>query len=444
MLETRLPSPTVNFVDEYCAAYQTLFPQVRSFEAFKHLHLGMISDIKRKSLPAIAKVVGLDNEQSLHHFLTESPWLAADLMTERIRIILKMLGKREIALIIDDTGDRKKGKKTAYVKRQYIGNLGKVENGIVAVTAYGVFEGITFPLMAEVYKPVERLEKGDNYRSKPQIAAGIIRQLKEFGINFKLVLADSFYGESESNFIKILEELELNFAVAIRSNHVVWLQPGERARWNKWRKFDRVFSDGKTENRWIQEIIFGRRGSIQYWIITTDPTTMPSNSTWYIMTKIPGVKYKQVGNLYGLRNWVEYGLKQSKDELGWADFRMIDYSQIQKWWEVVMSAYLMVSLHTNPLSPDLTSKLDDSIAPIVKRFDSHAQWNQGTGWKNTLNNLRLVIQPFIFFNLIKHWLKVFPIPHLSLGFSRLIALMNYFPGAIPTATPDKMFLFSSA
>jgi len=58
----------------------------------------MISDIKSKSLPAIAKVVGLDNEQSLHHFLTESPWLAADLMTERLRIILRMLGEREIVL----------------------------------------------------------------------------------------------------------------------------------------------------------------------------------------------------------------------------------------------------------------------------------------------------------------------------------------------------------
>ena len=444
MLEPRLPSPTVNFVDEYCAAYQTLFPQVRSYEAFKHLHLGMISDIKRKSLPAIAKVVGLDNEQSLHHFLTESPWRAADLMTERIRIILKMLGEREIVLIIDDTGDRKKGKKTAYVKRQYIGNLGKVENGIVAVTAYGVFEGITFPLIAEVYKPVERLEKGDTYRSKPQIAAGIIRQLKEFGINFKLVLADSFYGESESNFIKILEELELNFVVAIRSNHVVWLQPGERARWNKWRKFDRVFSDGRSETRWIQEIIFGQRGSIQYWAITTEPTTLPPNSTWYIMTKIPGVKYKQVGNLYGLRNWVEYGLKQSKNELGWADFRMTDYSQIQKWWEVVMSAYLMVSLHANPLNPTLASKSLSSINPIVRRFNSHPRWDKGSGWKNILNNLRLVIQPYIFFNLIKPWLKVFPIPHLSLSFSRLIALMNHFPGAIPTATSNKVFLFSSA
>jgi len=30
------------------------------------------------------------------------------------------------------------------------------------------------------------------------------------------------------------------------------------------------------------------------------------------MTKIPGVKYKDIGNLYGYRNWVEYGLKQSK------------------------------------------------------------------------------------------------------------------------------------
>lgn len=90
------------------------------------------------------------------------------------------------------------------------------------------------------------------------------------------------------------------------------------------------------------------------------------------MTKVPGIKYKQVGNLYGLRNWVEYGLKQSKDELGWADFRLTDYSQIKKWWEVVMSAYLMVSLHTNPLNPAPTSKLDDSIAPIVKKFDSHA------------------------------------------------------------------------
>lgn len=110
-----------------------------------------------------------------------------------------------------------------------------------------------------------------------------------------------------------------------------------------------------------------------------------------------------------------------------------------------MSAYLMVSLHANPFNREPTSKPLSSIAPIVKRFDSHPRWDKGSGWKNILNNfLGLVIQPFIFFNLIKPKLKVFPIPHLSLGFSRLIALMNHFPGAIPTQSSDRVFLFSSA
>ena len=55
MVEPRAPAPTVKFVDEYCQLYQNLFPEVRSFEAFKYLHLGIVSDIKRKTLPAIAQ-----------------------------------------------------------------------------------------------------------------------------------------------------------------------------------------------------------------------------------------------------------------------------------------------------------------------------------------------------------------------------------------------------
>jgi hypothetical protein len=49
---------------------------------------------------------------------------------------------------------------------------------------------------------------------------------------------------------------------------------------------------------------------------------------------------------------------------------------------------------------------------------------EAKGWKNWLNNLRLILQPFFSFNLIFKWLKVFPIPRLSLGFSMLIAKMN--------------------
>ncbi len=74
---------------------------------------------------------------------------------------------------------------------------------------------------------------------------------------------------------------------------------------------------------------------------------MPENSTWYVMTEIPELKYKDVGNLYGYRNWVEYGLNQSKNELGWADFRLIKYQDIEKWWELVFSVYLLVSLEAD-------------------------------------------------------------------------------------------------
>jgi SRSO17 transposase len=166
MVEPRTPHPTVQFVDTYCQMYQHLFPEVRSFEAFKYLHVGLISDIKRKTLPAIAKVVGLENEQSLHHFISESPWQVKMLRQQRLEIILKILSGRSIILIIDDTGDKKQGQTTDYVKRQYIGNLGKTENGIVAVTAYGYVEGITLPLTFEGYKPKERLKQEDKYLTR--------------------------------------------------------------------------------------------------------------------------------------------------------------------------------------------------------------------------------------------------------------------------------------
>jgi SRSO17 transposase len=86
MARPRLARQTINFIDEYCAAYRNLFSDVRSFEAFKHLHIGMISDLKRKTLPAIAEIVGLPNSQSLHHFLSKSPWSALQRQKPEVRV----------------------------------------------------------------------------------------------------------------------------------------------------------------------------------------------------------------------------------------------------------------------------------------------------------------------------------------------------------------------
>ena len=280
----RAPKPTVGFVDQYCAYYREVFPEVRSFEQFTALHVGLLTDIPRKTLPAIARTVGVDDAQSFHHFLTRSPWEVATFRQKRLDLIKAVLKGRAFILCIDETGDKKKGKTTDYVARQYIGNLGKIENGIVSVNAYGVLDAITFPLGFAVFKPQKRLKQEDQYKTKPHIAIELIHTLKQQGFHFEVVLADSLYGES-GDFIAALQKLDLQFVVAIRENHGVWMLPGQRLRYTTWSTFARVFSNGDTEPRYIREIIFGQRRAIRYYHITTDVVEQPPESTWLITQK---------------------------------------------------------------------------------------------------------------------------------------------------------------
>lgn len=433
MIAPRKAARTVQFVDDYCAAYEDIFPEVRSFESFKYLHVGMISQIKRKSLPEIAKVVGLKNEQALHHFLTESPWEINRLVERRLSLTLSMLKGETFILVIDETGDKKKGNSTDYVSRQYIGNLGKVENGIVSVNAYGVLGTIVFPLTFKIFKPKTTLIEGDIYKTKPELAGEIIQELRKIGFKFEVVLADCLYGESKT-FRKVLDECELKYVLAVRSNHQAWTE-AEKDKNTEWYTFDRIFANGKEQVYYIQEIICSGQEDLRYWKITKDIFKERKNTTWYLMTNLPGEIKQTVGNTYGFRNWIEYGLKQAKNELGWADFRLTNYDQIQKWWEIVCCVYLMVSWHA--IERELANKAkteQESISSLSQKepevYNRHEWWNFTLGWKSTLSNLYLIIQPYVFFNLLKPWLDVFHIPLLKNGFISLQNFMNQFQGYI--------------
>lgn len=429
--------PTVTLIDEYCSSYKDLFPEVRSYECFKYLHLGIISAIKRKSLPEIAKVVGIKSAQSLHHFIAKSPWSIIEIQERRLSKTLSTLKGKKITVVIDETGDRKKGKKTDYVARQYLGSVGKIDNGIVSVNAYGVYENITFPLIFKIFKPKGTLKPGDTYKTKIELASSIVTELINFGFKIELVLADSLYGEA-SSFIQTLEKFKLPWVLAIRSNHGVWMPDNQKIRANKWCKFERIFSNQQSETRYIREIIFGQRSKRTYWEITTDTETMPENSTTLIMTNIQekASKLKKIlGNLYGLRTWVEYSFRQCKQELGWTDYRFTQYEEIKKWWEIIFSAYWMISSHSkifsrlnnSQSSSDFNTASNNTITNLVL----HPQWSTQGGWKTTLNNLRLIIQPTILLWLIVPWLEVFPNHYLLLGFHKLIALINQFSPYFP-------------
>jgi hypothetical protein len=81
----------------------------------------------------------------------------------------------------------------------------------------------------------------------------------------------------------------------------------------------------------------------------------------------------------------------------------------------------------HPLSFITSSSSSAKNFSLLHRFEQHQNWDEKNGWQSHLNNLRLILQPLISFNLIQQWLKVFPIPQLSTGLARLKALMNFYP-----------------
>lgn len=435
MNQVRQPIATIGFIDDYCLLYRSLFADLRSYECFKLLHVGILSPLHRKSLPEIAKLTGLNDAQSLHHFLRDAVWDVDQLRTIRLHLIQQQIAQRPISLCIDETGDVKKGETTDYAARQYIGNLGKTANGIVSVNAYAVVDGITYPLLFRIYKPKSRLKTDELYQSKPQIAIEMIRQIQALGFVIERVLADSLYGES-GDVIRTLQQLKLPYIVAIRSNHSVLMPKSQRVRYNQWRAYDQPLAERPTQRRYIREIIFGMRRNIRYYQITKGSTDNPDKAeSWFIMTNLPGEMILVIGSQYSLRNWIEYGFKQVKNELGWHDYRLTDYQSIERWWELVFSAYLLVSLHADEfkrqqeVKTEVESNETEKLRLGLKTaspFSQHPNWEAGISWKSALNNLRLLLQPYCCWGQIEVWLGVFPIARLQHGLHQLMEQMDKF------------------
>ena len=157
-------------------------------------------------------LMGETPKTALHR---NSPWSVKELKAQRLALTLEALREEKIIVVVDETGDRKKGKKTDYVARQYLGSVGKIDNGIVSVNAYGVYKNITFPLICKIFKPKGTLKPEDSYKTKIQIASEIITELVELGFKLELVLADSLYGEA-SSFIATLNKYKIPWVLAKR------------------------------------------------------------------------------------------------------------------------------------------------------------------------------------------------------------------------------------
>jgi len=162
----------------------------------------------------------------LHHFLTDSPW-DANCVNERRLEIMTLCRQTKIlpnfSLIVDDTGHRKSGTITEGVGRQYIGEVGKTDNGLVMVTTH-LYDGVrSLPLDVAQYLPASSLEKGKEnpeFKKKPELALELIDKCLNRGERPEVTLIDGGYGNN-GPFLKELEKRELIYIGAVAKNRNV-------------------------------------------------------------------------------------------------------------------------------------------------------------------------------------------------------------------------------
>jgi SRSO17 transposase len=179
--------------------------------------------------------------------------------------------------VIDDTGDRKDGTATAHVARQYLGSVGKIDNGIVAVTSLWADERCYWPIHAVPYIPGSRLSGGERnpgFKTKPQLAVELVQAAQQAGIRFRAVVADCFYGDNPG-FTQALSSANIPFVLALKPHKGTWA-PADQAHspveaagelgWRsprspgQWRRVTRRFRDGHTETSWAADAQLGGCG----------------------------------------------------------------------------------------------------------------------------------------------------------------------------------------
>lgn len=182
------------------------------------------------------EVVPQSDEQSLHHFISNSPWDDSELQDQIALEADELLGGREDScLLIDESGFQKKGKKSVGVSRQWNGRQGKIDNCQVGVYAALACGDKVQPVDKRLYLPREWttnkkrcLEAGiprDKivFKTKPELALEMVVDARKRGMRFNWVGADGFYGENPG-FCNVLDNICEVFMIDVHKNQPIYVE----------------------------------------------------------------------------------------------------------------------------------------------------------------------------------------------------------------------------
>ena len=196
----------MSFVNNYTEHFQSYRHDVS--DKARQYASGLMQAGSRKNMDRMAEVVPESKSRNLQQFLTHSKWDHRAVIDHVARDADKLLGhEKNTCLLIDESGLEKQGKESVGVSRQWLGRLGKVDNGQAAV--FGALANGRFaaPIDVRFYLPEKWTddprrcelagvpEEERQFRTKIELALKIVRHGRENKLRFGWVGTDSGYGK---------------------------------------------------------------------------------------------------------------------------------------------------------------------------------------------------------------------------------------------------------
>jgi SRSO17 transposase len=193
--------------------------------------LGLLSGLRRKNCWTIAEQAGDATPDGMQHLLAAARW-DADAVRDDVRAyVVEHLGSADAVLVVDETGDVKKGAASAGVQRQYSGTAGRVENCQVAVfLSYASPAGHAL-IDRELYLPrswtadlarcaAAGIPEGTAFATKPKLARRMIARALDAGTPAAWVTGDEVYG-ADPGLRADLERRQAGYVLAVAASHQV-------------------------------------------------------------------------------------------------------------------------------------------------------------------------------------------------------------------------------
>jgi SRSO17 transposase len=215
-------------VDELLDRIAGRFGRVECRGRVRGFLLGLLADLPRKNCWTIAEQAGDATPDGMQHLLGRARW-DTDGVAEDLRdYVVEHLGEPGAVLVIDETGDVKKGSRTVGVARQYTGTAGRIENSQVAVYLTYAAAGGHALIDRELYLPkswtddparcaAAGVPADVGFATKPALATAMLARGLDAGVPAAWVAGDEVYG-ADPGLRAELEARRVGYVLAIAGN----------------------------------------------------------------------------------------------------------------------------------------------------------------------------------------------------------------------------------